>query len=141
MILLDTNVISEIWRPRPDPVVVRWVNRQSPQPVYLSTITLAELIRAIEGHPDPARRLKLARSLDIMRRETFERHILPFDERAAEACGKIMCARTREGRRVSFPDAAIAATARVFDLTLATRNTRDFDELGLDLVNPFEAGD
>jgi hypothetical protein len=137
MILFDTNVISEIWRPKPDPVVADWINRQAKQSVFLCTITLAELIRGIEGHPEAARRVTMARSLEIMRRKTFEHRILPFDERAAEACGRILHERARAGRRVSFPDAAIAGIARVFDLTLATRNTRDFDGLGLALVNPF----
>jgi predicted nucleic acid-binding protein len=139
MIILDTNVISEPDKPAPDPQVLGWLNEQRDAQLYLTTPTIAEL--AGGGHRVLLRtgsRKYLDRLSLIVDREFFGR-ILGFELAAADAYGRVRSQREKAGRRVGQIDAMIAAICLVHGATLATRNVRDFEGIGLSLVNPFEA--
>jgi predicted nucleic acid-binding protein len=128
MIILDTHVISEPLRPHPDPGVVRWLDAQPYESLYLTSINLAELMAGVEQLPAGKRRhdLELAFARQVL--PLFAGRVLTFDERAAHEFARIH-ARTRAmGRPISFADGAIA-----------TRNVDDFSETGVPLINPWEA--
>jgi hypothetical protein len=135
--LLDTNVVSEWVRPRPDPGVVAWLEAVDEDRVFLSVVTLAELRHGVERMAAGDRR----RRLDAWLREElpmrFEGRLLPIDEPVAEAWGRIVAEREASGLRIEVMDAFIAATARVHGLALVTRNTSDFAPSLTDIVNPW----
>lgn len=139
MILLDTNIISEPWRPRPDPAVRAWLNAQPAQILYLCTPVLAELRYEIERLSESRRKDHLAGIFDRLETEGYRGRILTFDSSAAFEFGRLMANRERQGRRMETMDALIAAIAIAQGATLATCNIDDFTDLGLDLVNPFDA--
>ena len=139
MILLDTNVISELWRPKRNMDVERWVDAQPTLTLFISSITLAELHFGVSRLPEGGRKNLLSNAIEKMVTDTFVQRILPFDARCARAFGQMKAERERLGRPIVFADAAIAATALTYGLTLATRNLRDFDGLGLALIDPFAA--
>lgn len=135
--LLDTNVPSEFSRPRPDPRVVRWV-RQAPQnEMFLSVISLVELTRGIARQRDPAQQQRLRKWFDLSIRQWFEHEMLAVSERIAERTGLLIGTRDRIGKPISLADATIAATALEYDLALVTRNVRDFEHPGLQVINPW----
>ena len=137
--LLDTNLVSELVRARPEQRVLDWVAHQTATDLYLSAITVGELTRGIAKLPAGRRRSTLRHWLDVDLRREFEGRILAFDQNTARIWGDLM----GEADRRSWPraaiDAQIAATALQHDLTLVTRNTPDFAGLGVHLVNPWEA--
>ena len=139
MIVLDTNVVSEPDKPEPDPQVLGWLNQQREAQLYLTTPAIAEL--AGGGHRVLLRtdsRKYLDRLSLIVDRE-FSGRILGFELAAADAYGRVRAQREKIGRPVGQIDAMIAAICLVHGATLATRNVRDFDGIGLPLVDPFEA--
>lgn len=138
MILLDTNVISAVMMPAPPGPVLRWLNERETAGLYLSTITLAEIGYGLRVLPDGKRRRDLEDRFARFIAEGFEQRILPFDEAAALIYGEIMAHRKGLGRPLGVLDGQIASIARAHGLAVATRNTRDFDECGLELVNPFD---
>lgn len=135
--LLDTNVVSETVRPRPEPRVLAWLKGRAPEELYLSAVVFGELARGARGTRDAARRRAYERWIrrDLARR--FDGRILPFDKDAAEIWGEIMGEGDRAGRPRPAMDAQIAAIARRHDLTLATRNIRDFEGMGARLFDPW----
>ena len=135
MILLDTNVVSELMRPAPDAGVVAWVAGQAA--LYLSAISEAELRLGAALMPAGARAAAVADAVDAMLAEDFGGRILPFDSAAARGYAAIMAARCATGRPVAAFDAMIAATALAAGATVATRNTRDFEGCGVAVVNPW----
>jgi predicted nucleic acid-binding protein len=137
--LLDTNVISELVRQQPDPRVIRWMTARSAIELYLSAITLAEIVRGIERLPGSKRRDVLVRWCrdDIFKQ--FDDRILAFDREVALIWGRLMASGDRSGRPYSAIDAQIAAISLRHDLTLATRNTSDFAKLGVALVDPWRS--
>lgn len=137
MILLDTNVASELAKPRPSGVVLAWLADHEAASLYLSAITLGEIDVGARAHPDPTRRAKLLDWCDGLQTRFFKDRILPFDADAARAWGNIVKAAKDRGRALEWRDSQIAATAVRFGARLATRNTRHFAGLGLDLVDPF----
>jgi predicted nucleic acid-binding protein len=138
MILLDTNVLSELMSPKPSPAVLGWMSKQRFADVlYISTVTLGEILYGIELLPAGKRRDGLWHEAEAMFQEDFGARILPFDDAAARFFAKIAAARRMRGRPISNPDAQIAATARVHGAALATRNTADFEGCGLTLINPW----
>jgi toxin FitB len=139
MILLDTNVISELWRPKRNIDVERWIDSQPTSTLFVSAITIAELHFGASRLPDGNRKSLLFSVIDKMVTDTFVQRILPFDARCAGAFGQMRAERERLGRPIVFADAAIAATALTYGLSLATRNLRDFEGLGLALIDPFTA--
>ena len=142
MILVDTNVISETLRQQPDPAVVRWMDAQSIETLYLSAVTVAELRYGIAVLPEGRRRQVLHSGLEQSVRPRFEGRILPFEGAAAESYAELMAAARRRGRGVSAADGYIAATAHAAGLMVATRDTSPFEAVGLAVVNPwlFDAG-
>jgi toxin FitB len=137
--LLDTNVVSEWTRPRPNPGVIEWLAQVDEDRVFMSVITLAELRHGVERLPAGKRR----NQLDQWLRETlplrFEGRILSVDEPMADACGGIVAHRDGIGRPIHAMDALIAATAKVHRLTIVTRNVDDF-EPSVDAINPWSEG-
>lgn len=134
-VLLDTNIVSELWRPRPDPGVVAFVG--SLDAYAVSIVVLHELTYGVERAPPEARnRLRLF--LSEWRAQIGDA-ILPVDAAIAEVAGRMRALAQARGRVLHVEDAIIAATARARGATLATRNVRDFDGLDLALINPFAA--
>ena len=138
MILLDTNVVSEVMHPRPDPAVISWLNRQATVDLYLSTITLAEIRYGLAILPTDKRRRRLEDQFDLFVASGFDQRLLVFDERAAALYGDLMSRRRALGRPMSALDGQIAAIARAHGLAVATRNVRDFEECGVRIMNPFK---
>ncbi len=137
--LLDTNVISELVKPAPDERVLRWVASQSALDLYLSAITVGELTRGVARLPAGQRRDTLARWIEEDLQQQFSERILAFDQPAAVTWGHIMGEADRRGRPRAAIDAQLAATAIRHGLTVATRNTADFDSIGVQVTNPWEA--
>jgi hypothetical protein len=137
MLILDTNVISEIMQLLPSPRVMEWWSQQQPGELFTTTITVAEILYGIELLPKGKRRDRLLAEADAMFVQDFAGRILPFDEQAARAFPEIAVGRRRQGRPIPELDAQIAAIARSHVTTLATRNTADFEGCGLRLVNPW----
>ena len=137
MIILDTNVVSELMRPEPSPVVVDWVDRQTARELWLTAVTLAELLYGIGRLADGRRKTALARHLEAMVAEDFDHRIAPFDETAAAHYADIVVNRERAGRPISVADAQISAICRSHGGLLATRNTLDFVGTGIAVSNPW----
>lgn len=138
MIILDTNVVSELLRPAPEQRVVAWLAGLDGAGVYLTTITEAELRLGVAILPEGRRRDELAEMIDRIICEDFAGRILPFDSRAAEAFAAIAAARRAIGRPILHADCQIAAIARVHGASVATRNMPDFTDCGIDLINPWK---
>ncbi len=137
MIILDTNVMSEPLKPLPEPAVLDWLDRQSPQTLYLTTVNLAELLAGIEALPQGRRRAELQHALTTQVIPLFEGRIFSFDEKAAQAFARIHASAQALGNPISFADGAIAAIASAQGFILATRNVRDFRGTGVELINPW----
>ncbi len=135
--ILDTNVISEMMRPKPNAAVINWLNEQDAAQLYVTTITIGEIFYGLECLPAGRRRQRLASAFEHLIRDAFVSRLLAFDEIAARDYGSLMAARRKMGRPLSALDGQIAATALANRMTVATRNTKDFLDCGLDVVNPF----
>ena len=136
--LLDTNVVSEWTRPRPNPGVVDWLAQVDEDTIYLSVVTFAELRHGIERLPAGKRRKELAEWLRVDLPLRFEQRILPVDAEVADAWGRMVARREILGRPIQAMDALIAATAQVHTLTLVTRNTADFEASLKTIANPWK---
>jgi len=137
MIILDTNVISELMRGAPAPAVVRWVNARPAINLYVTSITQAEILHGIQLLARGKRRDALAAAAGEMFEHDFAGRILPFGSAAAIVYAEIAAARRGAGRPISAFDAQIAAIVRVHDADLATRNVDDFDRCGIDVIDPW----
>ena len=137
MIVLDTNVVSELMRQVPNDEVVRWVDRYPADEVFITAVTAAELAYGVERMPDGQRKNTLAVKVSELLDEDFRGQILPFDGVAAVHYGEIAAAREGQGSPISTADAQIAAICRRFVGCLATRNTKDFAGTGIALRNPW----
>jgi len=139
VIVLDTNVLSELMRSQPAAAVFAWVAAQPRAMLYTTSLNKAEILYGIAALPDGRRRAALAAAAEAMFTDDFAGRVLPFDEEAAVHYAEIVAARRREGRPIEALDAQIAATTRVAGAELATRDVGDFADCGLTLVNPWEA--
>lgn len=139
MVLLDTNVVSEIMRPRPDSGVVTWLSSQLAAGVYLSVITESELRYGVEILPQGRRRDRIAAEVENMLREDFSQRVLPFDSDAARCYARIGADRRGSGLPIHHADCQIAAIALSHGASLATRNIGDFDRCGVELINPWSS--
>lgn len=137
MILLDTNVLSELMRPAPDAAVERWLTAQPDTSMFISAITEAELRYGAALLPSGKRRSMLTAEIEGMLDEDFGGRILPFDRLAAQAFAAIAADRRAAGRPISQADAQIAAITRSRGASLATRNVPDFDGCGIEVINPW----
>jgi hypothetical protein len=138
MIVVDTNVISEVMRVRPSPRVLNWLNAQDGNQLFVTTVTLAEVGYALRILPVGQRRWQLQSRFDQFIAQGFEERVLDFTAAAARAYAEIMGHRKELGRPMSLPDGQIASIAHAAGFALATRNIPDFEECGLELINPFE---
>lgn len=136
-VLLDTNVLSELLRAEPAPTVLEWFSVQRSGSLYVTTITQAEMLVGVLLLPAGRRRTKLQNAVDALFKDDFVHRVLPFDEAAAVVYANLVAGRRRSGRPIAQFDAQIAAIARSRDLSLATRNTSDFEGCGIKLENPW----
>ncbi len=136
MILVDTNVLSELTRPEPATRVVAWLDVNEPA-LAVPAIALAELRYGIARLPQGRRRSSLLRFWQTTC-DQFRGRIFSFDRRAAEVYGDVAAAAERAGRRLNVQDAQIAATALVHRMPIATRNVSDFEAAGVAIVNPWD---
>jgi predicted nucleic acid-binding protein len=139
MILLDTNVVSEGWKSKTDPRVLAWLNAQPANSMFLCTPVLAELRFGVELLDQAPRKDRLRAWVDRLEAQVYRGQILSLDLPATHEFGRLAARRQRRGRRIDPIDAMIAAIALANHMTLATRYMSDFADLGLDLINPFEA--
>ena len=137
MIVVDTNVVSEMMRAETAPAVLAWVDCQVPSQLYTTSITVAEIRYGIERLPAGKRRDELAAAASEVFM-TFSEQILAFDLSAAVRYGPIVADRERAGTPISGFDAQIAAICQVHNATLASRNGKDFDGAGIDVVDPWQ---
>jgi toxin FitB len=135
--LLDTNVVSEWAKPRPEPKVVAWFDAVDEDEVFLSVISFAELRRGVELLPAGQRREDLAAWIDRDLSDRFHGRVLDVDRRVAETWGRVMARGQRSGRSLTAMDAFFAASAESRDLTLVTRNVKDFEGLGVAILDPW----
>ncbi|MGZ5014937.1 MAG: PIN domain-containing protein [Methylobacter sp.] len=138
MIVLDTNVISEVMRPHPSEAVVAWLNRQPGTNLFITSISLAKIGYGLRVLADGQRRKILHNCFEQFVSQGFEYRVLNFDAAAARIYSEIMRYKKEIGCPMSFPDGQIAAITLANRFMLATRNIKDFNHCGLDLVNPFE---
>ena len=132
--LIDTNVLSELRRKQPDPAVVRWFSQRPASTLYLSVLTLGEIRKGIEGVADAARRLALLDWLDTALPAFFAGRILSIDTPVADRWGRLVA---QAGRPLPVIDSLLAATAAQHGLILVTRNLRDVQGLGAQVLDPW----
>ena len=138
MILLDTNVVSELMRTSPDPAVEAWIAEHPVKDLFFSAIGESELRYGAAIMPAGQRRETLVSDIETMLHAAFENRILPFDSGAARAYANIAAKRRFAGRAVAPADCQIAAIARARGMAVATRNVRDFEDMGVELFNPWD---
>ena len=139
MLILDTNVVSELMRPAPNSAIASWVAERATSSVFLTAVTEAELRLGLAIMPPGKRRNELVAGLERMLMTGFANRILPFDSSAARAYARIAAARRRRGRPPAQADCQIAAIARARSMAVATRNVRHFEDMGIDVFNPWDA--
>lgn len=135
--LLDTNVLSELRRKVPHPAVVAWFANRPATTLYISVLTIGELRKGVETLPDPSRRLALLDWLETDLPHFFIGRVLPVDLAVADRWGRLVA---QAGRPLPAIDSLLAATALQHGLRLVTRNQRDFELPGLEVINPWNAG-
>jgi predicted nucleic acid-binding protein len=138
MIVLDTNVISELFKPVPQPKVVAWMEALTGADLFTTSVTRGELLFGVYRLPQGQRRRTLLQELERIFENRLSGRILPFDDAAAEAYAQIAAARRSQGRPISQPDAMIAGIVRSRRATLATRNVRDLQDCGIEVLDPWQ---
>ena len=139
MIILDTNVISEPFKPKPDPTMMSWLDAQEPQTLYITTVSMAEMLAGVHKMPEGRRRADLHQLVENKIQSVFESRILAFDMPAVEAFGRVNADACAVGNPIAFADCAIASIASAHGFILATRNVRDFKGTGVEIFNPWGA--
>jgi toxin FitB len=139
VIVIDTNVVSELMRAQPHPKVFAWVAAQPRATLYTTSVTQAEILYGIAALPKGRRRTALAVAAGVMFAEDFADRVLPFDGTAAVCYAEIVTTRQRAGAPIEAFDALIAATALAVGAAMATRDVGGFEGCGLTLINPWEA--
>lgn len=132
--LLDTNILSELGKPQPDPKVVQFVAQQEQS--WLSIITVHELEYGLSLLPEGNRRSQLAETIQLLLNQ-YAAFVLPIQQEEAKQAALLRAAAKQQGRVLHLADALIAGTALAHDLPIATRNLKDFEDLGVELLNPF----
>ena len=138
MIILDTNVISETFRPEPDPGVGNWLQRQPTSQLFVTAVNKAELLSGLAIMSDGKRKQTLAEIIAIFFGERLETPVLAFDEPAALQYARIFSQRRKSGRPISELDCQIAAIALTRGHAVATRNVYDFENCGIEVINPWD---
>ena len=139
MIILDTNVLSETLRPKPEPRVLEWLDRQPRASLFTTTVTRGEILYGIRLLPDGKRRGKLWDVAQAIFAEDLSGQVLPFDSDSADAFAEISASRRKAGKPISQFDAMIAGMARSRGASVATRNVEDFAGCGIGVANPWAA--
>lgn len=139
MIILDTNIISELMKPLPDQSLLTWLDQQASDTLYITSITVAEIMYGLQVLPESKRRVGLELAFKKVLTEAFAQRSCAFDDLAALHYGKIMSECKEKGRGMSICDGQIAAIVAAQQCQLATRNLKDFETCGIPLVNPFVA--
>jgi toxin FitB len=139
LIILDTNVLSEMMRLDPDAVVTKWLSARPAISLFTTTVTQAEILYGLELLTADERRSRLATAAQEMFAIDFAGRVLSFDQAAAQAYAEIAVARRRAGRPIAQFDAQIAAIARSRDAAVATRNVPDFEGCGIGVIDPWQA--
>ncbi len=137
MIVIDTNVVSELMRLTPEPAVMTWFSGQDTAELYLSAVSEAELRAGAAILPAGRRRERLAAEIEAVVRQDFAGRVLPFDSAAARAYAAIAASRRSAGRPILEADCQIAAIARASDAAVATRNGADFEHCGIAVIDPW----
>ena len=138
MVILDTNVISEVLLPAPNPAVSAWFAAQNSADVYTTSISEAELLFGVELLPHGKRRNHLANAVTEIIRDDFGEQVLPFNRAAAQAYATIKAGRQKAGRKIRSLDGQIAAIAQSVGADVATRNVAHFENCGINIINPWE---
>ncbi len=139
MIVIDTNILSEVMRETPSAQVIGWVNAQNALSLFVTTVSIGEILYGLRIMPDGRRLERLRHIFEEYLRRGFDQRVITYDEAAARAYADVMAARRTSGRPMSVPDGQIASIAQSRGYALATRNIRDFGGIGLELINPFDA--
>lgn len=138
MIIVDTNIVSEFMGTPPTPSVKAWLNAQQPSDLYLTTITIAEIHFGLAVLAEGQRKQRIQRQFSELLALVFAARVLPFNSATAQRYGVIRAARRAAGIPISPLNTQIAAIANEHHARLATRNTKDFTDCGLTLINPFD---
>lgn len=138
LIILDTNVVSEIMKPSPTPAVTKWVSGQAADELFTTSITIGEILYGVELLPKGKRRDQLQEQAEATFAKDFSGQILAFDETSARWFAAIAAGRRIQGRPIGTADAQIAAITRAHGALLVTRDTGDFEGCGVRLVNPWK---
>jgi predicted nucleic acid-binding protein len=138
-LLLDTNVLSEVTKPRPEGRVLKWLDGLDEDRAFISVVSIAEIRRGVALMDTGRKRDALAEWLARDLPQRFEHRVIPVEEPVALAWGDLMGLAKRSGRGLASMDGLIAATAFAYDLTLATRNTKDFEGFGIDIIDPWNS--
>ena len=136
MIILDTNVISELMSEKPNISVIKWIEEHQPSDLFITVITIAEILRGIARLPEGKRRRRLEKSFDLFVKHAFHGRILPYDEASAQRYGDLARDREKSGFAIDAIDLIIASIAKNHNASIATRNGKDFAGCGLDIINP-----
>jgi predicted nucleic acid-binding protein len=137
VIVLDTNVLSVLMHDAPDPAVIAWLDGETIESVWTTTITTFEVRLGLEAMPEGRRRARLEAAFERVVSEDLQDRVLPFDREAANAAARLGAIRRLSGRPVEIRDSQIAGIVAMRRATLATRNVRDFEGLDLRIVNPW----
>jgi predicted nucleic acid-binding protein len=140
VIVLDTNVVSEIMRARPEPAVLSWLDAQPPGELWLTSMVAAELMFGVARLPDGARKRQLAQAVQLTLEVDFAGRVLPFDLASASVYADMCAQRARAGLPVAMADAQIAATCLAHSAMLATRNRSHFEGLGMAMIDLWAGG-
>lgn len=135
--LLDTCVLAELIRPRPEPKVIRWLDSQREDDLFLSVLTVGEIQKGARKAADPVRRARIQKWLDGELRPRFSSRLLPVCESAALVWGRLMAEAELRGEPLPAVDLLIAATGRAHSLTVVTRNQRDLERCSVAVLNPW----
>lgn len=138
MIILDTNVLSEPFRQQPNPAVIEWLDRQNALTLYLSTVSLAEVLTGVATMPEGKRKQALLTGVPDLIRQLFNDRVLSFDEMAAREFAQIQAEVRKVGKHIAMADGQIAAIARSHGFMVATRDVSPFKAAGIQVINPWE---
>lgn len=139
MIVVDTNVLSELMTRTPRPSVQQWMDLQDTEKLFFTTISIGEIEFGLCSLPAGHRQQSLSAAFAQLLVDAFDGRVLPFDLISAQVYGSIRAKRKSIGRPISSQDAQIAAIARSLGFAVATRNVKDFQGCGVELLNPFDA--
>ncbi|WP_028280615.1 type II toxin-antitoxin system VapC family toxin [Arthrobacter sp. H5] len=140
MIVLNTNVVSELAKLQPEQTVIEWVDTHNSSELMITALTAAEIRAGVGLLPEGRRKQEIGTRMESLLTETFAGYVLAFDIGPSVYCADILETQTRGGRPISVFDAQLAAVCRQHNSVLATRNIADFTGTGLQLVNPWDAG-